>query len=208
MPKTSAAAKEARRTQILNAAVRCFARRGYYETTIEDLVAETGLSRGALYLYYPSKEAIYLAISERWSCGLEAAIRTRLTPDPSPAATLRLLIEVTGEHVQAEADACRILMEGWNLERHIPALAERARQGHQRSLAGLGHLLRAGIAAGEFRADLDVVSQVLLLQATLHGLMVQWHRRPGSVDWHRAADEIIRGLGACPAGQSQDNPSF
>ena len=199
MPKTSAVAKEARRTQILSAAVRCFARRGYYETTIEDLVAETGLSRGALYLYYPGKEAIFLAISERWSCGLEAAIRARLSPNLSSAATLRVLIEVTGEHVQAEPDACRILMDGWNLERQILALAERARQGHERSLAGLGHLLRAGIASGEFRADLDVESQVLLLEATLHGLMVQWHRRPGSVDWHRAAEEIIRGLGARPA---------
>ncbi len=125
MPKTSTAAKEARRTQILDAAVRCFARRGYYETTIEDLVTETGLSRGALYLYYPSKEAMYLAISERWGCGLEEAIRARLTPDLSPASILQVLIEVNGEHVQAEADACRILMEGWNLAYYIPALAER-----------------------------------------------------------------------------------
>lgn len=58
MPKTSDAAKEARRTQILDAAVRCFARTGYYATTIEDVVRETGLSRGALYLYFPSKEAL------------------------------------------------------------------------------------------------------------------------------------------------------
>ncbi len=194
MPKTSAAAKEGRRTQILNAAVRCFARRGYYATTIEDLVTETGLSRGALYLYYPGKEAIYLAISERWGCGLEEAIRARLAPDLSPAAILRVLIEVTGEHVQAEADACRILMEGWNLAHQIPALAERVRQEHERSHAALGDLLRAGIATGEFRANLDVESQALLLEATLHGLMVQWHRRPGSVDWRRAAEEIVRGL--------------
>jgi AcrR family transcriptional regulator len=198
MPKTSPAAKEGRRTQILDAAVRCFARRGYYETTIEDLVAETGLSRGALYLYFPSKEAIYLAISERWGCGLEEAIRARLTPDLSPAATLQLLIEVTGEHVRAETDACRILMEGWNLERQIPALAERARRGHERGMTALGDLLRAGIASGEFRADLDVETQVLLLQASLHGLMVQWHQRPGSIDWHKAAQEIVRGLCALP----------
>jgi len=200
MPKTSAAAKEARRTQILDAAVRCFARRGYYATTIEDLVAETGLSRGALYLYYPSKEAIYLAISERWGCGLEAAIRARLAPDLSPAAILRVLIEVTGEHVQAQADACRILMEGWNLAHQIPALAERVRREHERSHAALGDLLRAGITTGEFRADLQVDIQVLLLEATLHGLMVQWHRQPGSVDWHAAAEEIIRGLRASFSG--------
>ena len=49
MPKISEAAKEAKRTQILDAAVRCFARTGYYATTIEDIVQETGLSRGVLY---------------------------------------------------------------------------------------------------------------------------------------------------------------
>jgi TetR/AcrR family transcriptional regulator, transcriptional repressor of aconitase len=199
MPKTSAAAKEGRRTQILNAAVRCFARRGYYETTIEDLVAETGLSRGALYLYYPSKEAIYLAISERWSCGLEAAIRARLAPDLSPAAILQVVIIVTGEHVQAETDACRILMEGWNLAYHIPALAERNAQQQAHSVSALGQLLHAGIAAGEFRADIRVEVQARMLMATLHGLMVQWHRQPGSVDWHAVAQETIRGLSTHPS---------
>src|SRR6266478_2132724 len=154
MPKTSEAAKEARRTQILDAAVRCFARTGYYATTIEDVVRETGLSRGALYLYFPSKEALYLAISERWNCGMEAAIRVRLTPDLTPAAILRVLIEVNGEQVQA------------------------------------------GIAAGEFRADIVVEAQARILMATLHGLMVQWHRQPGSIDWHSIAEEIVRGLRA------------
>ncbi len=194
MPKTSTAAKEARRTQILDAAVRCFARRGYYETTIEDLVTETGLSRGALYLYYPSKEAMYLAISERWGCGLEEAIRARLTPDLSQASILQIVIEVNGEHVQAEADACRILMEGWNLAYHIPVLAERNARQQAHSLAALSQLLRAGIEAGEFRTDMEVETQARILMATLHGLMVQWHRQPGSVDWHAVAEEFIRGL--------------
>lgn len=194
MPKTSVAAKDARRMQILNAAVRCFARRGYYATTIEELVTETGLSRGALYLYYPSKEAIYLAISERWSCGLQEAIQVRLTPDLSPAAILRLVIEVNGEQVQAEADACRVLMEGWNLGHQIPVLAERAKQQQARSVSALSQLLRAGMAAGEFRTDMEVETQARILMATLHGLMVQWHRQPGSIDWHAVAEEFIRGL--------------
>jgi len=203
MPKTSAAAKEARRTQILDAAVRCFARHGYYATTIEDLVAETGLSRGALYLYYPSKEAIYLAISERWGCGLEEAIRARLTPDLSPAAILQVVIEVNGEHVKVETEACRILMEGWNLAHHIPTLAERNAQQQVRSVSALSQLLRAGIATGEFRADIEVEIQARILMATLHGLMVQWHRQPGSVDWHAAAEEIIRGLRASLSGPGE-----
>ena len=194
MPKTSMAAKEARRSQILDAAVRCFARRGYYETTIEDLVAETGLSRGALYLYYPSKEALYLAISDRWNCGLEEAIKARLTPDLTQAEILRVLIEVNGEQVQAETDACRVLMEGWNLSQHIPVLAERARQRQARTVSALSQLLQAGIAAGELRADIEVEAQARILMAVLHGLMVQWHRQPGSVDWRCIAEEVVRGL--------------
>jgi AcrR family transcriptional regulator len=196
MPKTSEAAKEARRTQILDAAVRCFAQRGYYETTIEDLVAETGLSRGALYVYYPSKEAIYLAISDRWRCGLNEAIRTRLTPDLTPSEILRLLIIVRGEHVQAEAEACRVLLEGRMLAHYIPELGERSRQQQERSLQSLSQLLQAGIATGDFRADLQVETQACILRATFHGLMVQWHQQPGCVDWHKVAEETIRGLRA------------
>ena len=194
MPKTSAEAKEARRTQILDAAVRCFAWTGYYATTIEDVVKETGLSRGALYLYFPSKEALYLAITERWNCRMEAAIKARLTPDLTPAEILRVLIEVNGEQVQAEADACRVLMEGWNLSHHIPVLAERARERQARSVSALSQLLQAGISAGEFRMDMVVEAQARMLMAMLHGLMVQWHRQPGSVDWRCIAGEVLRGL--------------
>jgi AcrR family transcriptional regulator len=196
VPKTSAAAKEARRTQILDAAVRCFARTGYYATTIEDVVRETGRSRGALYLYFPSKEALYLAISERWNCGVETAIRTRLTPELSATEMLRVIILVNGEHVQTDADACRVLMEGWNLGSHIPVLAERASQQQARSLSTFCQLLQAGMSAGEFRADMAVEAQARILVATLHGLMVQWHRQPGSVAWEALAKEIIRGLQA------------
>src|SRR5258708_12140515 len=154
MPKTSAAAKEARRTQILDAAVRCFARTGYYATTIEDVVRETGLSRGALYLYFPSKEALYLAISERWNCGMEAAIKARLTPELTPAEILRVLIEVNGEQVKAEADACRVLMEGWNLSQHIPVLAERARQRQAPIASALIQLLQPRIPAAPLPAPI------------------------------------------------------
>ncbi len=146
------------------------------------------------YRAFPSKEALYLAISDRWNCGMEAAIKARLTPDLTPAAILRVLIEVNGEQVKAEADACRVLMEGWNLSYHMPALAERARQRQAHSVSALSQLLQAGITAGEFRADIEVEAQARILMATLHGLMVQWHRQPGSIDWHCIAEEIVRGL--------------
>jgi TetR/AcrR family transcriptional regulator, transcriptional repressor of aconitase len=200
VPKISAAAKAARQEQILQAALHCFARRGYYATTIDDLVAETGLSRGALYLYFPSKEALYLALAERWHCGLEAAIRRQLPPERSPAAILQLIMEVTGAHVAAEADACRVLMEGWILGRTFPALAEQVKRQHKQALQVFERLLQAGVASGELRHDLAPHRQAQVLLATLEGLMVQWHLRPGTINWQQVAEETVRGLR--PSGHS------
>ena len=194
MPKTSEAAKETRREQILSAAVRCFARRGYYATTIEDIVRETGLSRGALYIYYPSKESLYLALSERWSCGVEEAIRQRLAPNLSPKELLRLSIEVIGTHVEEETDACRVLIEGWILSHHLPGLREPICERFEQAKQRFQWLVAAGVERGEFRANLAVETQAGLILATLQGLMVRWHLYPGSVDWRQVAEEIIRGI--------------
>ena len=148
MPKTSAAAKQARQEQILGAAVRCFARKGYYATTIEDLVAETCLSRGALYLYFPNKEALYLALADRWNCGLEEAVQRRVTPGLSPGAVLQLVIEVTGAQVEADDEACRVLMEGWTLGHMIPALGEQVRRQQERAQQVFSSCSRQASPAG------------------------------------------------------------
>jgi AcrR family transcriptional regulator len=194
MPKTSAAAKEARQEQILNAAVRCFARKGYYATTVEDLVAETGLSRGALYLYFPSKEALYVALSDRWTCGLEEAVQRRVTPNLSPGQALQLVIEVTGDHVEADAAACRVLMEGWTLGHVLPALGDQVRRQQAQARRVFEQLLEAGVRRGELRADIDIALSAQLLLATLQGLMVEWHLFPGSIKWHQVAQDTLRGL--------------
>jgi AcrR family transcriptional regulator len=198
VPKISAAAKEARQEQILQAALRCFAQRGYYATTIDDLVAATGLSRGALYLYFPGKEALYLALADRWNCGLEAAIRRQLTPDLTPLAIVQLIIEVTGAHVAAEADACRVLMEGWILGRTLPTLAEQVERQQKQALQVFEQLLQAGVARKEVRTNLPIHLHAQILLATLQGLMIQWHLHPGTIDWQQVATDTVRDLRARP----------
>ena len=70
-PKVSEAHLEQRRQQILDAAVTCFARRGFHEATLTDICEQAGLSRGAVYHYYKSKEEIIAAIRERSAGGYE-----------------------------------------------------------------------------------------------------------------------------------------
>jgi TetR/AcrR family transcriptional regulator, transcriptional repressor of aconitase len=63
MPKISNDRKDQRRRQILDAAIGCFARHGFQQTTIQDICASSGLSAGAVYSYFDSKDAIIEAIA-------------------------------------------------------------------------------------------------------------------------------------------------
>lgn len=64
MPKITPAHEQHRRAQILAAAMTCFARQGYHATSMDDVVRESGLSVGAIYSYFPSKEDLFLALSD------------------------------------------------------------------------------------------------------------------------------------------------
>ena len=65
MPKLKPEVQTARRERILGAAERCFARSGFHRTSMHDICREAGVSPGALYVYFDSKEALIAGICER-----------------------------------------------------------------------------------------------------------------------------------------------
>ena len=65
MPKLKSETQNARREHILDAAERCFARTGFHRTTMQDICKMAGVSPGALYVYFDSKEALIAGITER-----------------------------------------------------------------------------------------------------------------------------------------------
>lgn len=64
MPKVTQAYRDARRTEIAEAALRCFAAKGYRGTSMADIIAESGLSAGAIYGHYASKEELFFAAAQ------------------------------------------------------------------------------------------------------------------------------------------------
>jgi len=57
--------QEQRMQEIMEAAVRCFAKKGYDKTKMEDIVKESGLTKGGIYWYYKSKREIFMALLDR-----------------------------------------------------------------------------------------------------------------------------------------------
>ena len=64
MPRVTDAYREARRRQILDASIECFAREGFHRTSMAQIIAKAGVSAGTIYLYFSSKEEIIEAIAE------------------------------------------------------------------------------------------------------------------------------------------------
>jgi AcrR family transcriptional regulator len=86
VPKVSPEHLDRRRAEILDAARRCFARHGFEGATVSRLEEEAGLSRGAIFHYYPSKEDLLIAVAE-----VDAERLAELWRREGFAAALRLL---------------------------------------------------------------------------------------------------------------------
>jgi AcrR family transcriptional regulator len=200
VPKLAEHTRTERRGQILAAALTCFARDGYHTTTMADIATEAGVSKGTPYLYFPSKEALYVTLYQEWDCGLSARIETTIggltdADRSSPRRVLRAVAAGVGAHVVEEAETCRILMESRTLASYRPAIAAAVNAAEAATRKQLEELIQDGIAAGEWPPDTDPVLRARLVNATLHGLMAQWHQAPGSFSWDNAA-ALVAGEGA------------
>jgi AcrR family transcriptional regulator len=188
--------RAARSEQILHAAQTCFAQRGYHATTMEDIAVAAGTAKGAAYVYFDGKEAIFLALYDEWGCALRAEIEAALealSPGARAAAkqVLRTVLKVMGRHVQANALACRVLMEGRHLAAFVPAIAERVGREQTEGQRRIEALIRTGVETGEWPASTDVPARATLVRATMHGLMATWHAAPGSFEWEALAELLV-----------------
>jgi TetR/AcrR family transcriptional regulator, transcriptional repressor of aconitase len=160
MPKISEERKTERRGQILDGARRCFAEHGYEGATVAKLEEEIGLSRGAIFNYFPSKEELFIELAVRDSArmseiwideGLEAVVREVMELDP---AWLSVYLELF-RRIRNDADF-RERIE--SRQRQIaPANRERIQQAQ---------------TDGEFRDDLSEKEIGLFVNLVLNGLAV------------------------------------
>ncbi len=195
MPKIAESARAARRDQIIAAGLACFASSGYHATTMADVAEQAGVSKGTPYLYFDSKQALFLAMHERWDCdaGQRANAAIASLPDrerESPRAVLRAVAAAVAAHVLAESQTCRVLMEARALAAYEPVIAAAVRAADARTHEQLQGLYAAGVAAGEWPAGTDPVLAARLFSAGMYGLMAQWHLAPGSFSWPDAADAL------------------
>jgi AcrR family transcriptional regulator len=127
MPKVSDAHRESRREQILIAAWKCFSRNGFHSTSMADVIREAGLSAGAVYLYFRSKDDIIVAVATQVFGGIQGRLLdfAQQEPPPSPAEMATFLVrQPVLAREQAPADLFPLLLAVWSEATRNPALIE------------------------------------------------------------------------------------
>lgn len=140
--------KAARREAILRAARTVFARNGFHGTTIADIADEAGIALGTVYLYFPSKNAIFAALHER----LFELIGRAAARGAPPGASLRDDIDARVSAVFATCGENRDLLRlvVLNTDPTSPEAREMARAAHERERP-LADLYRRAMDAGIVR---------------------------------------------------------
>ena len=181
---------EVRRQQILEAALGCFADRGYHAARMDDIVRASGLSKGALYWHFKNKEEIFLGLFERFETlvwqGWDA-----IDAD-SPTEHLRL----QGEIVLTTLLATRQLLDAWiEFIRH-PLVRERFALIYRESRSRIADMVSEGIRRKEFRrAQPEHVAAAYT--ALVEGLILQALMDPdwdALAAWPEAWEVFSRGL--------------
>jgi len=174
MPKITDAKRESRRLQILDAALRCFSRDGFHNTTTADIVRESGVSQGTLYLYFKTKDDIIVALADDRHQG-DAYINALAQSEQDPLQGLALLIQIYGHSLNdpRRTDMRRVGVQGWGEALRNPAVRASSVAGMTTVREAIIDLIKRGQKAGEFRADVNPEAAARVLIATFQGLTLQ-----------------------------------
>jgi AcrR family transcriptional regulator len=156
--------------RILAAALALFGERGYTNTSIDEIAARSGLTKGALYYYFKGKEDIARDLHHDIWTRLKSEAMRVIDPGASALVNLRCAFDAHLRALQHLPEAHFFLRQAWV----VPALDVAGRSEHEAALGLVEGLLGEGVRRGEIAAlDPTALARVLVggfSEATLHVL--------------------------------------
>ena len=189
-PKVSEQYLEDRRNQILNAAVTTFSRNGFHQTTIEEIRLEAGLSRGAVYHYFKTKEDIIDAIRGRSARQAEAIVISSAEADDAESVLLDLINSTVSVMVSpTSVDANRLAMFLWAESLVNARIMDGQLPAFKPYLSALAESISKAQADGKVDPGLEPQATARLIAGALMGLQLQLSWEP-EIDLEASRDAL------------------
>jgi AcrR family transcriptional regulator len=194
--------RDFRRDQLVDTARRLFGERGTTDVSMDEIAAEAGVARSTVYVYFANRDELLRACVQSMYDRLQDTIALVVDDGATPVARLRGLILGVLERVDESPAFFRLAMA----TQSTTTAAGSEAVGGALMMIGLDmirvleDLVGAGMATGDFRADLDAERAVVLVGQQIYGALSVRAGEPEPIPAPQAADEICafvcRGLGA------------
>ncbi|MAG34796.1 MAG: hypothetical protein CL878_00880 [Dehalococcoidia bacterium] len=180
-----------RTEQIIDAAIAVFNRLGFHKARMDDIAREAGVSKGTLYWYFESKDAITKALLQHLFDEEVRQVETLLTAEGSAGERLLAISGHLADEFERWSKLMAVVYEFYATAIRDPEV--------QRTLAGffqtyrkpLAALIQQGIQNGEFRR-LDVDAAATAIAAAFEGLALLWTIDPRTVRWREVSSLTMR----------------
>ncbi len=189
------ARSEETRTHILEAALRRFANHGYSAASVDEICAEAGVSKGAFYHHFPSKQALFLELLNEWLDTIDAkfqAARKNSVPE-----TLLAFTEMLPGIFAAADGRLPMFLEFWLQASRDETVWQATIAPYQRYQQYFTALVEQGQAEGSFRAEIDASAAAKAIVGLAVGLLLQG-LLTAEADWQKTArvsmEVLLHGL--------------
>ncbi|MCD6518596.1 MAG: TetR/AcrR family transcriptional regulator [Anaerolineae bacterium] len=160
------------RERILAAAQSCFSQHGYDATGVAEICRRAGVSKGAFYHHFPSKQALFLELFDRWLAGLDAQLLALQEAAPSVPEGLVAMAEMAERLFQQARGQLPLFLEFWTKAVHDPVVWRTLIAPYRRYREFFAQMVRRGIEEGSLK-PVDPEAAALAIVSMAVGLFLQ-----------------------------------
>jgi len=188
---------EETKTHILAAAESCFAQGGYDGTSVARICQEAGVSKGAFYHHFDSKQSVFLALLYRWLALMDGKMEGLDEGADAIPERLLTMTGILGQLLRIRHSQLLIYLEYLNRAARDPQIWETTVQPYHQYRDAISGLVEAGTAEGTLR-EVEPKTTSIIVIAMAMGLLIQGFIDPDGANWDRVAQEgmglLIDGL--------------
>lgn len=177
----------ARRDQILQAAIVCFSRKGYHLTTMDDIVAESGMSKGSLYWHYKNKKAILISVAEWYFGQMVGEMMGAAQQAPTAAGQIKTLLSLFTEMMDTEEALINVFIDFYAETRHDDEVTEVLQEMMLPFVDAIAAIVEEGVTSGEFK-PVNARNVAITFMAAGDGLFLYRPIFADQFDWRGVAE--------------------